>query len=215
MSSFFDLSKLVTDVSDSYMSDGDVFSFLIIFFMIILVFVLIGFIVDGLSRCFIFKKANKPVWAAFVPIYNNVVECEVCGVNTIWVWVNLGLSFITGIVPFLSIVYLITYMYFKILTAISMSKSFGKDEGFGIATVFFRPICYLILGCGSSQYAGPMPMKDHIMEMFGVSENTTSHADTNQMSNVMPSVNEVKKCSSCGTPIKQGENFCSSCGNKI
>lgn len=215
MNSFFDLSKLVTDSSDFYMSDGDTFAFLIIFFMIFLVFIIIIFIVDGLSRCFIFKKANKPIWAAFVPIYNNVVECEVCGVNTMWVWINLVLSFIQGFLPFLSIVYFVANAYFKILTSISMAKSFGKDDGFGICTFFFRPICYLILGCGASQYIAPTPMKDHIMEMLGVNNNTNNTTVSNENNNVTPTVNEVKNCSSCGALIKPNENYCSSCGNKI
>lgn len=212
MSSFLDLSKLVTDVSSS---DDEAFGFLIMIFMIFLVFILIVFLVDGLSRCFIFKKAGKPVWAAFVPIYNNVVECEVCGVNTMWVWINLGLSAIQGFIPFLSIVYLIANVYFRILTAISMSKSFGKDDGFGICTFFFRPICYLILGCGVSQYVGAIPMEDHIMGMFCVKNNATNTSATNVVNNVTSTVNEVRNCSSCGAPIKPNENYCGSCGNKI
>lgn len=89
----------------------------------------------------IFDKANKPGWAAIIPIYNVIVLLEVIG-RPIW-WVILFL------IPFVNIVV-------GIVVAIDLAKSFGKDAVFGvIACWLFSIVGYLILGFGSAKYVGP------------------------------------------------------------
>jgi len=56
--------------------------------------------------------------------------------------------FILLMIPFVNIVT-------TFIVCIDLAKSFGKGAGFGIALVFFAPICFLILGFGSAQYKGP------------------------------------------------------------
>ena len=210
MSNIFDLSNFITSFSESFNVETYIFNYILAIFWIALVIIMI----NCLSCCFVFRKANKPFWAAFVPIYNNYVECEVCGVNTVWVWINLILSLVLGGIPLLSIVSLIASIYFRVIIAISMAKSFGKDSSFGFFIFLFKTISYLILGCGSSEYIGPQPVQDHILEVFGV-EQVKDNLDYNNDNNNLHSDNNVKYCSSCGNPVNLTENYCACCGNKI
>lgn len=86
----------------------------------------------------IFKKANKPGWAAIVPIYNMVVMLEVIKMD--WWHILIWLF-----VPFAAIVY-------AILIPIKLAKIFGKEAGFGVFALFFPIIAYPILAFGSSTY---------------------------------------------------------------
>lgn len=87
----------------------------------------------------IFKKAGKQGWESIVPIYNMIVLIEITGLP-LW---YIALFF----VPFANI-----YAIFKIY--IELAHKFGKSTGFGVATVFFSPICIPILAFGSAQYQG-------------------------------------------------------------
>ena len=215
MSNLFDFGNFATGISDVLNGDVDIFSFVLSYILIVFWLVIIFWFVDCLSRCFIFRKANKNVWAAFIPIYSKYVECEVCGVNTMWVWINLILSVVFGGIPLLGIVSLVADIYVKAIIAIRMSKSFGKDSLFGFFTFIFRPICYFILGCGSSQYIGPQQMDDPVLQMFGIETNLNSTSDNYEVNNNVGYNNEVKYCSSCGNPVNSSENYCAYCGNKI
>ena len=131
-----------------------------------------------------------------------------------------------------------TFWYFIVILAISTARSYGKSDGFGIATIFFAPICYLILGGANTQYVGPRPMNDAIMGLFNKdnnatttnSENTVNVNNTDSMNgfvdsnNIQNNVNSQqnsqnenrnKFCSQCGTPADNGSLFCGNCGNKL
>ncbi len=88
----------------------------------------------------IFAKAQKPGWAAIVPIYNTIVLLQIIG-RPIW-WIILLL------IPFVNIVILFIVM-------IDLAKSYGKGAGFGIGLTLLSPIFLAILGFGSAQYQGP------------------------------------------------------------
>ena len=93
----------------------------------------------------IFTKAQKPGWAAIVPIYNIIVMLEVIG-RPLW-WILLFL------IPLVNIIV-------GIVIAIDLAKSFGKDALFGVVALWlFSIIGYLILGFGSAQYVGPAASK--------------------------------------------------------
>lgn len=85
-----------------------------------------------------FAKADKPGWAAIIPIYNYIVMLEIAG-RPLW-WVILLLipcvNLIVGIILFIDI-----------------AKSFGKGAGVGILMLF--GIGWLILGFGDATYQGP------------------------------------------------------------
>lgn len=88
----------------------------------------------------IFSKANKPGWAAIIPIYNVIVWLEVVGKP--WWWLILL------IIPFVNIVFMIWLLNLT-------SKSFGQGVGFTIGLILLFPIFILILAFGNFKYNGP------------------------------------------------------------
>ena len=88
----------------------------------------------------IFTKANRPGWAAIIPIYNTLQLLWTVGRP--WWWILLLL------IPLLNVIILIIVMN-------DLSKSFGHGIGFTLGLIFLPPIFLLILAFGSSQYRGP------------------------------------------------------------
>lgn len=87
----------------------------------------------------LYTKAGKPGWASIIPIYNVIVMLEIA--KKPWWYLLLML------VPFVNFV-------IAIITTIAFVKSYGKDTGFAVLTIFFAPIMYPILAFGNSQYQG-------------------------------------------------------------
>ncbi|WP_430404870.1 DUF5684 domain-containing protein [Fluviicola sp.] len=75
--------------------------------------------------------------AAIVPVYNLIILLEIAKKPTWWV----GMYF----VPFANIV-------FMIMTMNSVSKNFGKDEGFTVGLVLLGVVFWPILAFGSARY---------------------------------------------------------------
>lgn len=92
------------------------------------------------SLWIVFTKANKPGWAAIVPIYNIIVMLEIIG-RPLW-WIVLF---------FIPLVNLIV----GIMVAIDMAKSFGKGIGTAIGLILLPIIFYPILAFGDARYQGP------------------------------------------------------------
>jgi hypothetical protein len=88
----------------------------------------------------IFSKAERPGWAALIPIYNTLQMIWMVGRP--WWWILLLL------VPFLNVV-------IGIILLNDLSTSFGHGVGFTLGLIFLSPIFFLILAFGSSQYRGP------------------------------------------------------------
>ena len=91
------------------------------------------------SMWIIYSKANKPGWAAIVPIYNLIIMLEIAGKP--WWWIFLFF------IPIANIVFLIM-MYNGI------SKAFGKSEGFTVGLVLLGIIFFPILAFSSATYVG-------------------------------------------------------------
>lgn len=106
----------------------------------ILIFFLAAFVLAAIPFIGIFQKAGKPVWAAFIPIYNWYVLLEIVGRPGWWLVLLL--------VPIVSIIAVIVVM-------IDLAKSFGKGTGFAVGLIFLSYIFLLILGFGSAPYLGP------------------------------------------------------------
>ncbi|WP_341907650.1 DUF5684 domain-containing protein [Fluviicola taffensis] len=85
----------------------------------------------------VYEKANKPGWAAIVPVYNLIILLEIAKKPTWWVAMYF--------VPFANIV-------FMIMTMNSVSKNFGKDEGFTVGLVLLGVVFWPILAFGSARY---------------------------------------------------------------
>ena len=88
----------------------------------------------------IFSKAEKPGWAAIVPIYNLIVLLEIVGKP--WWWLLLML------IPIVNIVILIIVYH-------NLSLSFGKGGGFTVGLILLGIIFLPILAFGDAKYVGP------------------------------------------------------------
>jgi hypothetical protein len=88
----------------------------------------------------VFEKAGKPGWAAIVPIYNLLVLLDLTGRPRWW--------FFMFIIPIANLVFLI--MMYN-----SLSRSFGKDEGFTVGLVLLNIVFIPILAFGDATYIGP------------------------------------------------------------
>ncbi len=89
-------------------------------------------------------KAGEPGWACLVPIYANVVQFKIVGLNPWLLCLYL-----------IPIVNVIVAVVFAILVPFRLAKSFGKDIGWGFGLWLLPFIFYLILGFGKSEYVGP------------------------------------------------------------
>lgn len=90
-----------------------------------------------ISLWIVFQKANKPGWAAIIPIYNLIVYLEV--VNKPWWWIFLMLIPVVNVVIFVIITH-------------QLSLSFGKGAGFTLGLIFLPFIFYPILAFGDAKY---------------------------------------------------------------
>lgn len=88
----------------------------------------------------IFEKADKPGWAAVIPIYNVIVLLEIVGRP--WWWVVLLL------IPLVNIVV-------GFIVALDMSRSFGHDLAFALGLFFLGFLFYPVLAFGGDTYQGP------------------------------------------------------------
>lgn len=147
--------------------------------MFIVVLIIISLVIELLKLIGTWKmltKAGESGWKSLIPFYNQWTLCKVAGISPYWVleiivvsMINtvlngiLGSNVISGILSF--IVYANT-IYFWVILSISLAKSFGKDTGFGVATVFFSFITYPMMGMGSATYAGPTPINDPVMKFI-------------------------------------------------
>jgi hypothetical protein len=87
----------------------------------------------------IFEKANRPGWAAIIPIYNTYVMLEICGRPGWW----LILMFI----PFVSFV-------IAIILFMDLAKMFGQSGAFAIGLLFLPFIFFRFWGSGQLDISG-------------------------------------------------------------
>ncbi len=85
----------------------------------------------------VFVKANKPGWAALVPIYNLFVMAEVGGKPSWWA--------ILMFVPLVNLIVLV-------LICMGVAKNFGKSELYGIGLALLGFIFFPLLGFSDAKY---------------------------------------------------------------
>lgn len=88
----------------------------------------------------IYTKADKPGWAAIIPIYNIIVLLEIVGKPVWWI--------ILFIIPGVNLIFIIW-------TINLLSKSFGQSEGFTIGLLLLGIVFYPVLAFGKYKYIGP------------------------------------------------------------
>ena len=147
--------------------------------MFIVVLIIISLVIEILKLIGTWKmltKAGESGWKSLIPFYNQWTLCKVAGISPYWVleiivvsMINAVLNGILGSNVISGILSLIVYantIYFWVILSISLAKSFGKDTGFGVATVFFSFITYPMMGMGSATYVGPTPINDPVMKFI-------------------------------------------------
>ena len=87
----------------------------------------------------IFEKAQRPGWAAFIPIYNNIVMAEIAGRPGWW-----------GLLPMIPFVGII----FAIILLVQFVAAFGKGAGFAVGVILLGFIFFPLLAFGDAQYIG-------------------------------------------------------------
>lgn len=135
----------------------------------------------------LYKKFNRPGWAPIVPIYN------------MWVLFEMGdlpgwLSLIPGVNGICTLV-----AYFQI------AKKLGKSTGFAVCTIFFMPICVLIMSFDSS-----MPVNQNINNNYQGMNNNYQGMNNNyqgmnnqQMNNAQNMVNNQQPMNQQPMPQEQ------------
>lgn len=164
---------------------------LIIFLVLILLELAIGiFYIICLWK--IFKKANKPGWAAIIPVYNNIIMLEIAKLPWWNIFVMLGAALIYVISMLFedSLLFLVPAMISIIITCayqiaimIRVSNNFGKDKGFKILAIFLPIVALPMLAFGKSTYI-----------------------DKNEEKNF---------CPECGTKLLNNSIYCQNCGSKV
>lgn len=107
---------------------------------IVIIVVLVAYVVAALPASGVFAKAERPRWAAFVPIYNTLTLLDVVGRPLWWIF----LLFIPGINIILTIIVMN-----------DLAKSFGHGPGFTVGLVLISWVFMLVLWLGPSEYLGP------------------------------------------------------------
>lgn len=108
---------------------------LAILFFFIIYFGVVALMIISMWK--VYEKANKPGWAAIVPVYNLIILLEIAKKPTWWVAMYF--------VPIANIV-------FMIMTMNGVSKNFGKDEGFTVGMVLLGFVFWPILAFGNASY---------------------------------------------------------------
>lgn len=223
--------------------------------MFIVVLIIISLVIEILKLIGTWKmltKAGESGWKSLIPFYNQWTLCKVAGISPYWVleiivvsMINAVLNGILGSNVISGILSLIVYantIYFWVILSISLAKSFGKDTGFGVATVFFSFITYPMMGMGSATYAGPTPINDPVMKFIldtlnikddgtGKNQNNGQVNQTNmnmntQQASQQPNFNQqMNNQNMQQSNFQQGTNqvnvqpqqnsFCPNCGGKV
>ena len=155
---------------------GGLIAGILMFMVVIIIISLVIAILKLIGTWKMLTKAGESGWKSLIPFYNQWTLCKVAGISPYWVleiivvsMINTVLNRILGsnvISVILSLIVYANTIYFWVILSISLAKSFGKDTGFGVATVFFSFITYPMMGMGSATYAGPTPINDPVMKFI-------------------------------------------------
>ena len=198
---------------EGFFADYDWFGpFGMIIITIVLTMLLIELIISTIQvigQWKMFKKANQPGWPAIIPIYNTYTLCKITGVSAWWILITIGCTILGGIIPGVgALLGAAANIYFRVVLYVSTVRSYGKDDSWAVGLFFLKPFFFLALGIGKSEYIGPKPMQDPILEAMGIKNETTEEV-VNEVSE------SIKYCPNCGNKVAEGTRFCTSCGKEL
>lgn len=182
--------------------------------LVISLILLIAYIVWKVAYWKIFSKAGEKGWKSLIPIYNQYILCKIVGVSPWWMLICAGALVLSSVSEIFLTLSVAAGIYFNALISIGLARSFGKSDGFGIVTFFFRLICFCILGFDKSKYLEPKPLDDIIMNSI-VNNNTANSNTVNNNSDTTQDIDNFKFCSSCGAKVSKDSCFCTNCGKKF
>lgn len=194
------------------MAMESVFSLLLGIVLAVWLFALVILILQVIGQWKSYKKAGKGGWESLIPIYNVVVQCQIVGLNPLWIVLVIGGGMVLNLIPILGqLAATFLSVYFAVILSISTARSYGKDDAFGIGLLLLGPVFWMILGLSSAQYVGAKPMKDPVWDfvagLFGGKKNTDDVSSNTSANN--------KFCTQCGLKLEKDVKFCPSCGNKV
>jgi len=157
------------------------------------------------------SKTGEEGWKSLVPVYNAYTLCKKIGVYEWWPLIAVGLV-VVNILPVIgSIAFVAGSIYYTILFNVSLAKSFGKPPEFAVGLILLPPVFYLILGSKKSNYQGPDPMEDIVLNF--VKENMNGKGSSTTTSNTTQQT--INNCPNCGAPSTGDSVFCASCGTRL
>lgn len=135
------------DYDYAFMDDFSYYFDMFMETMFAIVAIIFGFI--GLAilifiivcKWILFKKCDKPGWAALIPIYNNWVFFEICGYS--------GYYSLLSLIPFVG--YIAVYIV-KLIASIALSEKFGKEAILGLTIPLIPIVGYPIFAFTKSKY---------------------------------------------------------------
>lgn len=99
---------------------------------------LIAYVLVAIGMWPMLKKAGRPAWGGFIPIYNIYLQIKLAG--------RSGVLLVLYILPVVNVIT-------AIVVALGVARAFGKGPVYGFLLLFLlQPIGYLVLGYGSAQY---------------------------------------------------------------
>ena len=137
---------------------------------LVIVLPIICWAVQAVGKFFVFKKAGKTPWHAFIPVLSDWDQLDLAWSRMIaWLWIVMlviSMLFLSGVVnavfhikPYihdsLMIVLLITLMIIMVIDCYQLAKAFKKNFFFVLGLFFLFPIFMVILGLDNSVYQGP------------------------------------------------------------
>ena len=156
-----------------------------------------------------FKKAGQSGWKALIPIYNQIVLCEITDINPWWVAIVIFGDILLLFVPIVGpIVSFAVSIYYSIVLNISIAKSFGQSEGFGFGLCFLSPFFWIVLGFNKSKYIKPINI-DSLGKSIGFYDKEEKPKENPQDKQV------IDICPDCGKEINKKDKYCPNCGKKI
>lgn len=108
--------------------------------LIIAFFVVIG-IYSIFITGYIFKKADKPSFATFIPFYRDIVHLKICNFSP-WVLILL----------FIPIIGWLALIAISIISKFELSKNFGHGFFFGLGLLFLPPVFRSYLAFSKNEF---------------------------------------------------------------
>lgn len=193
----------------------------VMFFVVLLLILAVVLIV---AQWKIFKKANRPGWAAIVPFYHSYVLYDI-------VW-GSGIKFLLLLIPTYNVV-------LATETKLRLAKVFGKSTGFGVGLALLSPIFMMVLGFGEAKYVGTdaavgqkepadanaADTMEDVTAVTDMAEQAPEEPVQEFAEPEVPTQEEKKQqtevpqkkvlfCSQCGAKLEGGK-FCPKCGSPV